>query len=158
MARFANITVNQYKLGFQSKIAPLLVEIRGRGKEESELAKILETDAGSPINKQYLGNWLREKRAESAVLKSFVLLLDREVTFSNNIGEYLQHILTNDKVISLSIYFPDSPDTILDNIDASLDVSELPTSLESWFRQHLTLHQIQRSLEDFFTVQVLLIP
>ena len=86
------------------------------------------------------------------------MLLDKEVTFSNNIAEYLQHILTNDEVISLSIYFPDSTDTILDNMDASLDVFESPTSLDSWFRQHLTLHQIQRSLEDFFTVQVLLIP
>ena len=85
--RFLN-AVKMYKLRFQTAISPMLVEIRGGGKEESELGKLLENHAASPFNVGNLGNWLGEIRAESAVLKSFVMILDKHISFGENEGEY----------------------------------------------------------------------
>ena len=47
VTRFLDL-LQQYTLGFQGHIAPLLVEIRGSGKEESELSSYLQQHFNSP--------------------------------------------------------------------------------------------------------------
>ena len=135
--------LKQYKLQFQRVVAPLLVEIRGQGKEESELAKLLADHTATPFNNENVQSWLRDQRAESAVLESFVKQLEDQVTFIENLGEYLQY----EEVISLTIYFPNSPDPVISNMDAFLDgkdITESVTASDSWFRKNPVIHQIQK--------------
>lgn len=76
------------------------------------------------------------------------------MTFSKNIGKYLQHVQVVSlkiQVVSLKIQFPYFEDPILDNLDKFLNgkgVSESVSVPKGWFREHLTLHQIQRSIKD----------
>ena len=139
--------LKQYKLQFQSVVAPLLVEIRGQGKEESQLAKLLEGHTATPFNKENLQSWLRDQRAESAVLESFLKQLDDKLTLVENVGEYLQY----EEVISFTIYYPDSPDAVISNMDAFLDgkdITESVTTAKRWFRQYPLVHKIQNKIND----------
>ena len=143
--------LKQYRLQLQAVVSPLLVEIRSQGKEESELAKVLQNHSTSPFNKQNLDVWFREQRAESAVLESFVQLLDENTVVSKNIGEYWKHIVTNEEVISLTMYFPSVTSGVLTNMEAFLDgreVSESVSSHHSWFRQSLIRNQIQNKITE----------
>ena len=139
--------LKQYKLQFQRVVAPLLVEIRGQGKEESEQAKLLEGHIATPFNKENIQSWLRDQRAESAVLESFLKQLDDKLMLVENVGEYLQH----EEVISFTIYYPDSPDAVISNMDAFLDgkdTTESVTTAKSWYRQYSVVHQIQNKIKD----------
>ena len=94
VVRFAD-AVNEYKRRFQSQIAPLIVEIRGRGKRESELTEKLGDHYTSPFSQERLENWLQEHRAESATLKTFIMALDRDVEFCKDSGEFFQHVMSS---------------------------------------------------------------
>ena len=60
-------------------------------------------------------------------------------------------MLTNDKVVTFNIHFPDSRDINLDNLEAYLDgkeLSELMSPANTWFRQESVLHQMHGNIED----------
>ena len=142
--------LKQYRSQLQAVVSPLLVEIRGQGKEESELAKVLQNHSASPFNKQNLDVWFREQRAESAALEFFIKL-DEKTTVSKNIGEYWKHTATYNGVISLTMYFPNVPDSVLANMEAFLDgreVFESVSSHRSWFRQSSIRNQIQNKIGE----------
>ena len=143
--------LKQYRLQLQALVSPLLVEIRGQGKEESELAKVLQDHSASPFNKQNLDVWFRDQRTESAVLESFVKLLDEKTVVSKNVGEYLKHIVYHKEVISLMLYFPYMSESVVTNMEAFFDgreVSESVSSDRSWFRQSLIRNQIQNKITE----------
>ena len=148
--KFLNF-LKQYRLQLQAAVSPLLVKIRGQGKEESELAKVLQDHSASPFIKRNLDVWFRDQRAESAVLESFVKLLDEKTVLSKNVGEYWKHIAYHKEVISLILYFPYMSESVVTNMEVFLDgreVSESVSSYRSWFRQSLIRNQIQNKITE----------
>ena len=135
----------------QAVVSPLLVDIRGQGKEESELAKVLQDHSASPFNKQNLEIWFKEQRAERAVVESFVQLLDEKTVLSKNVLEYWKHIGTNKEVISLTMYFPNFTYSALTDMETCLDgweVSESVSSHRSWYKESSIRNQIQNKITE----------
>ena len=147
--RFLNL-LRQYTQQFQSHISPLLIEIRGSGREESELSSYLQQHLNGPFSKENVEVWLHQTKEESLVLESFVNLL-RNITFCKHRGDYIRQILTNDQVISLNMYFPDISDPVLDGMDNFLEGRDFHYSenLEMWFHSWLTMVNFQISMDDF---------
>ena len=147
--RFLNL-LRQYTQQFKSHISPLLIEIRGSGREESELSLYLQQHLNGPFSKENVEVWLHQTKEESLVLESFVNLL-RNITFCKHRGDYIRQILTNDQVISLNMYFPDISDPVLDGMDNFLEGRDFHYSenLEMWFHSWLTMVNFQISMDDF---------
>ena len=146
---FLNL-LRQYKQEFQGHIAPLLVEIRGSGTEESELSSYLQQHFNSPFSKENLKFWLQRSRDEIGILESFIDRL-QNVTFCENTATCLREILKYDQVISLNMYFPDSYDTILDQMSNFLETHNSTNSgnEDEWFYDGKTLTNFRIATDKF---------
>ena len=143
VVRFAN-ALHQYKYRLQHQIASLSVDIRDGTKEERVFVQKLKEHSTSPFCKEKLENWLQEQRAEKVVLTRLITMLDG-VELSTN-------FLTSDPAVSLTIYYPNSPDIYLDNMSRFLEgrnVSESIARPQKWFRQRSILNQIQTEVNSF---------
>ena len=144
--RFQNL-LRQYQQSFQGHIGPLIVGIRGSGREEGELASYLQQHFNSPFSKFSMQTWVEQVKEECSVLESFINLLSH-VTFCKNNGEFIHQVLTNDRVISLNMYFPEITDTVLESMDNFLDGHDFSNSVNSnlWFRQWTTAFNFERHI------------
>ena len=143
VVRFAN-ALHQYKYRLQHQIASLSVDIRDGTKEERVFVRKLKEHSTSPFCKEKLENWLQEQRAEKVVLTRLITMLDG-VELSTN-------FLTSDPAVSLTIYYPNSPDIYLDNMSRFLEgrnVSESISRQQKWFRQRSILNEIQTEVNSF---------
>ena len=150
---FSNL-IRQYKENFQSDMGPLLTQIRGNGREESELASYLQGHFSSPFSKFELQRWIEIQQEEAAILRSFVSML-RNVTFCRNRGEHRDQIMTYDEVVSLNFYFPRMADPVLTNMDNFLDNVEQSNinHEEPWFSQISTLFNLELAVDDILYFQ-----
>ena len=97
-----------------------------------------------------MNHWLRNRQAESSILKSFVQQL-KDVTVSTDIGDYTPRTMVRNDVISLNMYFPETSDSVLDDLEAYLngeDVSLFMLRSDEWFQQANVLHDIQIQIGD----------
>ena len=147
VTRFLDL-LQQYTLGFQGRIAPLLVEIRGSGKEESELSSYLQQHFNSPFSKANLEAWLERISEETSILESFVHQL-QNVTFCKNVGDYYRQLLTNEQVISLNMYFPNNPDPVLDQMDNFPGADNSADNAQLWFRDWPTTMDFGITIDYF---------
>ena len=147
--RFLNL-LRQYTQKFQGHIAPLLVQIRGSGTEESVLSSYLQNHFNSPFSKFNLEFWIQQIRQETLVLETFVNLL-RNVTFCKNQGEYIQQMLTNDQIISLNMYFPEISDPALDRMGNFLEGlnSTHAKNVNLWFHNRPTIRDFRSAINNF---------
>ena len=142
--RFQNF-LRQYQQNFQGHIGPLIVAIRGSGREEGELASYLQQHFNSPFSKFSLETWVEQVKEECSVLESFIDLLSH-ITFCQNHGEFIHQVLTNERVISLNMYFPERTDIVLENMNNFLDGHNYSNSANNdfWFRHWTTALHFQR--------------
>ena len=113
--QFLNL-LQRYEQQFRVQVATLIPQIRGNDRNETDLVSILDEHFSSPFSRSNIQPWLRLCESESAVMKSFTQLLD-PITFSANRGEHIVNTLTNDEVVSLNLYFPNTIDPFLQQLD-----------------------------------------
>ena len=147
VTRFLDL-LEQYTLGFQGHIAPLLVEIRGSGKEESELSSYLQQHFNSPFSKVTLDAWLQSVSEETSLLESFVYQL-QNVTFCKNIGDYYRQLLKNEQVVSLNMYFPNIPDPVLDQMDSFVEDDNSTDNADVWYHDWPTVKDFDIAIDNF---------
>ena len=147
VTRFLDL-LQQYTLGFQGHIAPLLVEIRGSGKEESELSSYLQQHFNSPFSKFALGAWLQRVKEETSLLESFVYQL-QNVTFCKNYGDYYRQLLTNKQVVSLNMYFPNIPDPVLAHMNNFPESDNSTDNADVWYHDWPTVMDFDIAIDNF---------
>ena len=112
--------LRRYQQNFKIQVRTLLPQIRGTGREESELAALLQTHYDGSFRKSTIDGWFQTLRSETAILKSFLDLL-MPLKYSADEGEYITQISTHEQVISISLYFPIGTDLTLDNMMRFVD-------------------------------------
>ena len=117
--RFLNL-LQRYKQTFQRRVATLIPQVRGTGKEERELAEVLTQHAESPFSRVQVRRWINLRQSEDAALKSFIQML-RPIEFAANRGEHITYIVNNREVISLNLYFPQIADPFLTTLNGYLN-------------------------------------
>ncbi|XP_022532938.2 cytolytic toxin-alpha-like [Astyanax mexicanus] len=116
---------SDYKTVFQKALCSVLPEIRGGGKEEQALAKIIEIHDKSPFAANKLNEWLETFTNESQILNSYTKRL-QDIRVVTSLGD-LNSILFDpdvDAVVCLAFTSLANPDEFINTLNEFLQSDE----------------------------------
>lgn len=147
-------SLEAYQQHLRGQFSTIIPEIRGTGRQESELAGLLRQHFQSPFSRQRIRSWINQKTSEADNLRSFMDRLERVplVPYGSFRGQTSPH----EKFIALYLNFPFVEDSRLVTLRRYLrneTISRANTNVNSWVNQIAVFDNITFSIDDFLQYQ-----